>query len=154
LRYGYIFGGFVVLAYVGAWLLISAGLHTRSLGQPISGGVRMSGVVVSERVTHEKGYMHRPIVLFRDTRGQRIEFEGAPRQSPTGINNPVPVSYDPSDPSHAHDLTSNSTWLYQFGAGACFLLVAFGCTWLIWRVRRHGPLGSSRSNEMTIPFSL
>jgi Protein of unknown function (DUF3592) len=147
-----IFYGFVVFTYVGAWLLISAGLHTRSLGQPISGGVRTSGVVVSERVTHEKGYTYRPIVMFRDTLGRQIEFEGTSRQSPAGIDNSVPVSYDPSDPSHAHDLASTSTWLFQFGAGSCFLLLALGSTWLIWWVRRHGPLGSTRSSEIASPF--
>jgi hypothetical protein len=90
--------------------------------------------------------------MFRDTRGRQIEFEGTSRQSPAGIGNPVPVSYDPSDPSHAHDLASNSTWLFQFGAGSGFLLLALGSTWLIWWVRRHGPLGSTRSSETASPF--
>lgn len=71
-----VFYGFVVFTYVGTWLLISAGLHTRSLGQPISGGVRTSGVVVSERVTHEDGYTYRPVILFRDTLGRQLPAEG------------------------------------------------------------------------------
>jgi uncharacterized protein DUF3592 len=141
-----------VLVYVGAWLLLSAGLHTRALGQPIAGGVRTSGVVVRERVTHEKGYVYRPVVLFLDATGRQTEFEAAPRSSPAGIGNRVPVSYDPSNPLDAHDLASNSTWLFQFGAGSVFLLVALGSTWLIWRVRRHGPLGATHSSEVARPF--
>ena len=147
-----LFGGFVVLVYVGAWLLLSAGLHTRSLGQPISGGVRTSGVVVRERITHEKGSSYRLIILFLDASGRRTEFDGAPRPSPAGIGGRVPVSYDPSDPSDAHDLASNSTWLFQFGAGSVSLLVALGCTWLIWWMRRRGPLGASHSTKTTSPF--
>ena len=146
------FAGFVLLAYVGAGFLISVGLHTRSLGQPISGGVRTSGVVVSERVTHEKGYVYQPVVQFFDASGRRTEFEAAPRSSPVGIGNEVPVSYDRADPSDAHDVASNSTWLFQFGAGSVFLLVALGCTWLIWWTRRHGPLGATRSSKVASPF--
>jgi len=148
-----IFGGFVVLAYVGAALLISAGLHTRSLGEPIGGGIRTSGVVVAEHVSHERSYVYRPIVQFLDADGQRTEFEGAPRQSPVGVGKRVPVSYDPSNPSEAHDLAPNSTWVFQFGAGLAFLLIALGCTWVLWWVRRHGPIGAKRSTEPAGPFS-
>lgn len=138
--------------YVGAALLISTGLHTRSLGLPIAGGFRTSGVVVDERITDEKSYVYRPIILFVDADGKRIEFEGAPGQSPAGVDSRVPVSYDPSDPSDARDLSANSTWLFQFGAGLAFLLMALGCTWLLWWVRRHGPIGAQGSTEPAGPF--
>jgi hypothetical protein len=147
-----VFAVVVLLAYVGAALLISAGLHTRSLGLPIAGGVKTQGVVVNERVTDEKSYIYRPIVVFLDAGGRRIEIEGAPRSSPAGLGRRVPVSYDPSDPSDARDIATNSTWLFQFGAGLVFLLVALGCTWLLWWVRRHGPIGAQAPAEPAGPF--
>jgi hypothetical protein len=147
-----IFAVVVLLAYVGASLLISAGLHTRSLGLPIAGGLKTQGVVVNERVTDEKSYVYRPIVVFLDAEGQRIEIEGAPRSSPAGLGRRVPISYDPSDPSDAHDLATSSTWLFQFGAGLVFLLTALGCTRLLWWVWRHGPISAQVPPEPARPF--
>src|ERR1700722_2624032 len=147
-----LFAVIVLLAYIGAALLLAAGLHTRSLGLPVAGGVRTSGVVVNESVSHEKSYAYRPVIEFVDIRGQRIEFAGAWRSSRAGVGNPVSVSYNPSHPADAHDLAANSTWLFQFGAGLVSLFVALGCTRLIWQVRRHGPIGAQVPTEPAAPF--
>jgi uncharacterized protein DUF3592 len=114
--------GFVLACSI--WL-IAGGLHTRSLERPVAGGLTVTGTVIDVRVTHEKGYVYQPIVSFRDKAGRTVVFT-----APGSSKEPTPgraasVSYNPSHPLGAHDLSDSAlAWQAPVYAGLFVLFIA------------------------------
>ncbi len=118
---GAVFGVFVIAAGV---LLVVIGLHNKDLAGPGPRGVTAVGTVFY--ITHN-GALVAPMVEFTDTAGKRISLRLPAGSSLPALGSNVRVSYRPSDPGRARDLSDDSAgWKWQFYTGAFILLVALG----------------------------
>jgi hypothetical protein len=112
-------GGFVagVVLTVGGW-------HQRETEQPVKGWVTTTGTVVGIAGSKTgKGTVYGPIVSFTDESGVLHQF-AAPATGPGGphLGGAATVSYDPANPSRAHDLSDDS-WRASFVTGVVILSV-------------------------------
>lgn len=113
----YLFGAavFVFLLGLSTWLTVGA-LHSRADSRPIAGGVEVTGKVVDVDRTSDSTYS--AVIEFTDSAGRRYAFTGPSGEQEPGIGEPARVSYDPHDPSRAHDLTFNhASWKWPFWTG-------------------------------------
>jgi hypothetical protein len=95
-----------------------------------------------------KGYAYQPVVAFTDAAGRRIVFTPPGRSTSAGIGSRVLVSYDPRDPSEAHDLSDDAPWRWQLGAGMVILALSLIGIWLVVRVMlSRPPIGATSTNN-------
>jgi hypothetical protein len=136
--------GFCSLFVVGMSVsLVVRGLHTRSLLQPVPDGVEVTGTVVDVYVHQYKGVVYAPVVAFTDSAGRRHAFRAPTSSNRPTIGAPALVSYNPTKPVEAHDLSDSSgSWEMPFYTGAILLTFVSveglaGGAFLIHRRRRR-----------------
>jgi len=95
----------------------------------VSGGVATVGTVIGvHSLNTGRGMAYAPVVEFTDTSGQRIVFVPPTSSTYPQVGSSAQVSYSPTDPSGAHDLSNSAgAWAWPFFTGVCFLLLA-----LVW----------------------
>jgi hypothetical protein len=99
-------------------VLIVVGLQVRERAQPITGGIRTQGRVVSVSSSSFRGrtsYTAR--VSFRTVAGQAVTFTGTSVDHYPALGSLVPVSYAPKDPQDTHELRGNHQDLTSFVIG-------------------------------------
>jgi hypothetical protein len=117
------------------------GLSLRTHVEPVAGWSRTDGTVIGVvTVPVIKGAVYAPIIRFSAV-GHAVIFRGPTSSDIPTIGSRAAVSYDPHDPSDAHDLSLGSVWEWQFYAGIASLplealWVAKAIT-TIMRVRRR-----------------
>lgn len=147
------------LSYAGSITLIVSALHTRSLVRPVPGGIQTTGRVVEVQTVWAKdGDVYRPIVAFTDSSNHRIVFSAPTSDDEPNVGDSAQVSYDPDDPTTAHDLSDSSgSYSAPMFAGVAILIVAVALTplyvWLLVRVFRsrrgsRGRVGGSQSGRL------
>ncbi len=134
----------VVGGFVAGVILTVSGWHQRATEQPVKGWVVTTGTVVGIAGSETgKGTVYGPIVSFTDKSGVHHQF-AAPATGPgrPDVGGPAKVSYDPANPSRAHDLSDDS-WRASFVTGIVLLSV-FGmalmlvlCVGLVILLRRR-----------------
>jgi hypothetical protein len=122
---------------VGVWA-IAEGLHTHSRERPVSGGVQTTGTVIGYRPVQEWEDDYSPVVAFTDANGQRIVFSAPALRTPPMVGSVVSVSYDPQQPTTAHDLSDTALWRLQLYVGLFAIAVCLSMVLLIgWLARRN-----------------
>ncbi|HET6165945.1 MAG TPA: DUF3592 domain-containing protein [Marmoricola sp.] len=132
---------FAFVLGMSTWLLVGA-LHDRDDSQPIAGGVEVTGRVVDVDAT--SGRTWRAVIEFADRAGRKHTVTGPSGNERPEVGEPARVSYDPADPSRAHDLTFNhASWKWPFWTGifcvAVAMLGAVTCGVVVVRQRRQPP---------------
>jgi len=97
----------VALLPFGLFIVV-AGIHEHSLTQPIAGGITTRGEVVAVS-TNTKSAI--PTVEFTTANGTRESFTAPETLDRPKVGTQVTVSYLPSNPNDAHDLSDGSSWL-------------------------------------------
>src|SRR5690606_30014231 len=89
--------------------LISSGMDWRERTSPIEGGAITTGRVVDVLVDQgNKGVTYRAVVEFVDVADQRHTLTNKAGDIEPRKGARVRISYDPSDPANAHDLTTGA----------------------------------------------
>lgn len=101
-------GVFVVF---GAVFIINAEVQAASI-RPIAGGQTTTGTIVNYQMGQNCGRYGctpwwRPSIQFVTSSGTTITFTGPQDQNQEENGETVQVSYDPANPSNAHDLSAN-----------------------------------------------
>jgi hypothetical protein len=103
--------------------LIGGGLSTRKIVEPVPGGLRTTGQIVSvssEQELHGRDYTS--TILFTARDGHVYTFDGPTDVRSQKIGAQVKVSSDPANPNRASDLSAGSTtWEAPFWAGVALL---------------------------------
>lgn len=140
---------------LGISLMIS-GRHVRSDERPVAGWITTTGSVVGvHRVSGKDGDTYGPVVSFTDMTGVRHTFTAPLSSTAPAMGDSAKVSYNPADPSKAHDLSDNgSSWLAQFAVGVVILSVAGLLLLLVltiliraWRRRRNYSAETATADE-------
>lgn len=113
-------------------LIAAGGLNERARNQPINGGVRTTGVVVS---VGSDGKTWTPTIRFISADGRPVEFAGTETFDEPRLGMSVPVSYALNNPAGAHEVNEpGNAWIVAVIGGLA--LTAFG-SWSIWNGRRQ-----------------
>lgn len=112
--------------------LLIAGLcwQQRALLQPVKGGLVATGVVSGSHGGGLTGVS--PVITFVDNNGRRRDFTAPSSSRLPAMGTPATVSYDPSDPAAAHDL-SDAGAQWPLGVGVGLLIAGLG-EWFCWRL--------------------
>lgn len=113
-----------VALFVGVGVaLLLGGIHRYDAAQPIAGGRTTTGTVVAVNTTQSCG-RHGcsthwvPAIKFRAANRRTFTFVGPESNNEITSGDHVPVSYDPTNPGLARDISA--------GAGDAFLLMGIG----------------------------
>lgn len=129
--YGKLLAALLIACLPFGVFIVAAGLHQRSMAQPVHGGITTTGVVVSYR---SDGKAWLPTVAFRTSSGGRATFTAPETIDRPQLGAHVVVFYRPGDPVGAHDLSEpGNAWELSVILG--LLLSAFG-TWVCWRIAK------------------
>jgi len=137
----------VLIAITSAFALplLIEGLAWRSRTQPIDGGVTTTGRVVEVFVDEgaRGGATYRAEVEYVDAAGGRHTITNKAGDQEPALNSAVQISYDPDDPTRAHDLTTGKgVWKWPFWTGVLLLVMAasaLGGGLLALRHRKRSP---------------
>lgn len=122
---------------VSLWLIVE-GLDTRSIERPVPNGITTTGTTIGYRVAQEWDNDYRPVVAFMSADGQRIVFSAPALKKRPTVGSVVSVSYDPRNPTTAHDLSDTALWREEFYVGLFGFAVLFLLTLLVvWLNARH-----------------
>jgi uncharacterized protein DUF3592 len=128
--------------------LIGAGLSTRKIVEPVPGGLRTTGQIVSVSSESElHGRVYTPTILFTARDGHVYTFDGPSDVRSQKVGTNVTVSYNPANPNRAADLSAGSTsWKALFWSGVALvpieLAVIVLLTIRIRKVRKARPARS------------
>jgi hypothetical protein len=154
-----VFAALLALAVYG----IASSLHTRLLEKPIPGGVTTTGTVIGVRnVPSKYAYVYAPVVRFYDPRGISYQVIGPTSSECPTVGELALVSYLPSDPENAHDLSASSgAWQWPFYTCLFILMMTLAALalviWLVVRARRRGngdpqhPVPAPWASQGTVP---
>jgi hypothetical protein len=124
--------GFLAMAGLCIWAMF-AGLSLRSQAEPVAGWRRASGWIADVRVDHSQGTVYLPVVAFR-TQDRLVTFSAPRTTTPPRVGASVPVSYDPRNPAHAHDLSAGTAWELPFYGGSAGIVAIAGLAGsMYWR---------------------
>jgi hypothetical protein len=131
----------VVFAIVAPIGVILGGLQDRKSESAIPGGLSASGRVVAvddvwlTDGNGERRLLHHPVIRFVDRAGQPITFESALTSNTAGVGDPARVSYDPSNPSNARDLSLNPNgWKTTVGVGIGLVFVELLAAFAVFKI--------------------
>jgi hypothetical protein len=118
-------------------LIIASAFEWRAQTQPIEGGVSTIGQVVAVKGENEGtklGYLYVATVAFNDLSGQIVRFDGPKGSVRPILGSPGRVSYPPSHPAAAHDLSQTGTrWGTALFIGAALILVGVWLSFILIR---------------------
>jgi hypothetical protein len=119
---------------------VSSLVSINAESRPVSGGVAAVGTVIRvHAVNTGRGWVYAPVVEFTDTGGQRIVSVPPTSSTFPQVGSTARVSYSPTDPTGAHDLSNSAgAWAWPFYTGVFILLLAL--VWylfLAWAIRRN-----------------
>ena len=117
--------------------------HEQSLLRPVQGGLQTEGQIISEDESCYRSCTYTPTIQFMDLHGGVHQFTAPPSQDYLSEGTSVTVSYNPANPSEAHDLSDggSSSWNLPLFTSIFFiaisgLFLAFAGTTTVRRRRR------------------
>ena len=117
-------GAAAIFSGVGIWSFFTAST-VHDLTRPIPGGATSEGRVVSYDRVGSRLVVYRPWIQFVAKNGSSITFAGAETLSKPSVGAGASVSYDISNPRHAHDTSESGAWA-GFVTEGLVLLAASG----------------------------
>lgn len=133
--------------------LIVAGLRWKDELKPIGGGVSTTGRVVkviTDEGSRKNRVTYRAVVEYADSEGVTHQMTNKAGDEPPYVGEVVQVSYDPADPTRAHNLTTgkgSANW--PLGTG--IFIIGFSVVVdlivgvVVWRERRRARALSAES---------
>jgi hypothetical protein len=121
-----IFGVLIlVVIQIAAIAGIRSSLRTRALERPVPHGITTTGQVIAVKKIRARGYVYAPIVQFADASGRTYQFTAPTSSNEPRVGSVARVSYDPSNPNHAHDLSNSAeAWKAPYFTGVGVALMA------------------------------
>jgi hypothetical protein len=123
----FVTAGFFVIA--GVFAIVVTEMHSAEVS-PIAGGQTTTGTIVSYQTGSNCGRYSctpwwQPTIQFTTASGRTVTFVGPEDQNQEQTGDLVKVSYDPSNPSNAHDLSADvGSTTAGVVVGALFVVLA------------------------------
>ncbi|TQN48595.1 hypothetical protein FHX52_1734 [Humibacillus xanthopallidus] len=125
---------------------VASGLTDRSAIEPFANGAMTTGTVLSvSEADYKTGASYIAIITFTDSSGIQHTFTAPASPQPVYASEPAQVSYLPTDPLSAHDVTARPAWQAEVGQGSlgavtATAILALGA--LRWRRSRSAVAGA------------
>ncbi len=138
--------------------------HEESLLQPVPGGIETNGTLINAHEACDRGdCTYQPEIRFSDREGLEYSFLAPYEDADPRVGSTVRVSYDPSAPALAHDLSENSSWSFEMVTAVATIclgvmaILGVGTTLLVtWRrrTRTHADdVSSTMSFDIPVPYA-
>jgi hypothetical protein len=122
--------------FVAAVIFAVVGWKQRAMEQPIAHGVTTTGTVVRVDVhsSYRSPTVYRAVIEYHDSLGLAHTFSGPSSTSRSETGDTVTVSYSPTHPDRAHDLSIRG-WSWQLPFASAALLAALALSFAVAFVR-------------------